>query len=783
MMEPSINARVRRLLGVLRAAAMLLLGVVMTGADPVMAQTPGVLFVLSTSATSLDKSAVDGKLDVPLYWLETDRVALLVDEIRRGLPDVEGLSEEDVTALLPRIEATGRELIAPRLDAIKQAYRDAAIAGEISVRFGVKNLPAVVEVSDNGYFRRLEGITSVLGAIQQLESLPYRHESDGLPRGAAEAGGFIKVRLDDNTGRSESVDKPSRKPQPQAATADPRELLCESFDPSSLINFGDGILRLAEPGGGYCGTGKAQGTRYSLINALIDASSPASFDCMNLSLSGLCLYLTTRVYCTLAGCSIDVTPETSFELTHFNPDALVGISKRLGASPLAEAELLYGALQNTLSRPVMEALMRRSAPPGYDNPNLWAGGGTESQTEGTKSTMKYHEVDIIGHPGSIFQFIDESGLDTAGLQEKFTQIPTHVTEGARSGTSQITGTTTSRNLNDVFGHADIISELPGWEAHPPESLIAIARHIFPADIVGAVSSMAEVSGTISHLFSTWETVSNASMTDLTSALTESLIALLPEEFEEAVEIHRQIEGLKESFAGTPGIGESRIDLFRFCPSDTDIMKPYFLSGIDIPQWRFNIPEIVYPQTYAFPLPGSDLYIGLADGISDSEVEDTEGRRFPLSPVVTTFASLSGAWGSVYPRQGYSTQRDEMKAAAVAGFRAAHVVSRPGQKHIYNVIPPRETEYLAVTHPPAITPNDEAGGQWQLVAPKVSDQCILFGQDDTLLDPWTRNRQSDDRMYGFTWWRQYSCCPSPQKAGAVAMFVTDLGKIPLDIELM
>jgi len=126
----------------------------------------------------------------------------------------------------------------------------------------------------------------------------------------------------------------------------------------------------------------------------------------------------------------------------------------------------------------------------------------------------------------------------------------------------------------------------------------------------------------------------------------------------------------------------------------------------------------------------------------------------------------------------------MKAAAVSGFRAAHVTTRPGQKHVYNYLEPKpDPRYLDVTHPQPLNPNDVSTGKWQMVAPEVAEECIAFGQDDKLLDPWTRNKQSDDRMYAYTLWREYSCCPTPQKAGAVTMIVVDLGKIPLDIKLM
>jgi len=602
-----------------------------------LAQSPGTLFVLMKSDNAFDRSSVEDLIGVPIHWLETDLVVELTGEIQSGLPDLEGMSKQEVLEKMPEIEARLRTLITPNVQKLNRAYSDAAVAGEISVRFGVKHLPAIVEVSDGGYFRLVEGVSDPIESIRQLDTLPYQHESDRL-QSAASVGGA------DSVGRVAAEQSVTGLPRNDPnSTAASREAECNAFDPSSLIDLGDGILRLAEPGGGYCGTGAPSKTKYSVLDAFIDASSTKSFDCMDLTVSGVCLYFTTRVFCSLAGCSIKSKPEASIELTHFNPDALVGISKRLGASPLAESELLYGTLQNSISKFVMELLFNRQVPPGYTDPDQWGGVGTESQTTGAKSTMKYHEVDIIGHPGSVYQFVDESGVSFTGITDRFTEIPENVVDGATDGVDQVAGSATTNNLNDVFVHADDISDLPGWEEHPPESLIFIAEKIFPAGVAGSISAMVGAYDSVSGLLDDWETVSGVD--DLATAFIEDIV---PEDLlgdlEDAVAIFEEVNAIQDTIGEIPGLGGDDIDLFKFCPYDSDILKPYFLSGINIPQWRFNIPEIVYPQTYAFPLPNSELFIGLADGISDTEVTNAEGDRFPISETVSTFTSLFGSWG-------------------------------------------------------------------------------------------------------------------------------------------
>ena len=784
----------------LRLLVGLWVGTLALGNGVASAQEAGALFVLVSEESPLERGNIDDLLDVPLVWLETDRITRIAEEVRQELIDVESMSEADVRANAARIDERAKAASIAREPAMREAYRDAAAAGEISVRFGVRTLPAVIEITRDGYFRSVEGVTSLLRGIEQLEALPYRHESDRLPRGALDPAEpfrgaespFRKVRLggDERLRTSRGVREADVRaaPEDERGRADDlrREAACAAFDPSGLLDLGDGILRLAEPGGGYCGTGSGDRTRYSVLDAIIDASSPVSFDCMDLRVSGVCLYFIVRIYCGITGCSVEAGPEASIELSHFNPDLLVGVSKRLGASPIAESELLFGGVQNTLSGPIMQAVTNRPLPPGYNDPELWAGAGSESKTVDIKSTMKYHEVDSVGHPGHIFEYLDASGGNPiAGIAEKLAAMPDNVVGGLGRSVDQIAGSTTSTNAEDTYDHADDISELPGWEAHPPDSLISIAERRFPgADLLGAAERIIEIGPELQELYGTWQDLAEADLTEIVGALEPGgvLDELVPEDFQEAMDVFTALSEIPDTL-GVAGLGTGGTDLFSFCPSDADVLAPYHLSGLDIPQWRFNIPEIVYPETYAFPLPGSELFVGITDGVTAGETVDAEGNRWPISGVVATFAELFGAWGSVYPRQGFSTQPDEMKAAAVAAFRSNHVVTRAGQSHIYQYLEPRNTRYLDVEHPGPLLPNDPDTGKWQLVAPEVEDRCYLFGEEDSMLDPWTRDRQSDDRMYGWTLWRKYTCCPEPRKNGAVAMTVTNLGTIPLDIELM
>jgi len=90
----------------------------------------------------------------------------------------------------------------------------------------------------------------------------------------------------------------------------------------------------------------------------------------------------------------------------------------------------------------------------------------------------------------------------------------------------------------------------------------------------------------------------------------------------------------------------------FCQGAGTAFMPYLLSTLDTIAWRYNLPEMVYPEAL---IPGM------------REI----GSRLSMN-----------LWGSVYPRGGFLHQADDHKAAAVVAQRAGDIVTRRGQLHVY-----------------------------------------------------------------------------------------------------
>lgn len=161
-----------------------------------------------------------------------------------------------------------------------------------------------------------------------------------------------------------------------------------------------------------------------------------------------------------------------------------------------------------------------------------------------------------------------------------------------------------------------------------------------------------------------------------------------------------------------------------CPGTGTPFVPYLLSTLDTVAWRYNLPEMLYPESLT---PGS---------------REVGSRR-----------SLN-LWGNVYPRGGFLQQVDDYKAAAVVAQRAGDIVTRRGQIHVYQPLLSNESDGYWPAG--ALLEGDESTGKWQELAPRMSSSCAVFPNLNTRV-------QATDGGYAWALWRPYSCC---QRQGQV-----------------
>lgn len=170
-----------------------------------------------------------------------------------------------------------------------------------------------------------------------------------------------------------------------------------------------------------------------------------------------------------------------------------------------------------------------------------------------------------------------------------------------------------------------------------------------------------------------------------------------------------------------------------CEGAGTMFVPYLLSTFDTLAWRYNLPEMFYPESL---IPGR------------REI----GARSTLN-----------LWGNVYPRGGFLHHVDDYKAAAVVAQRAGDIVTRRGQVHVYHPLLPLSPINTGGYWPAGeLIESDESTGKWQELVPRLSSTCAVFPNSDM-------HMQAIDGGYAWALWRPYRCC---KREGQLFLFSVD-----------
>lgn len=158
-----------------------------------------------------------------------------------------------------------------------------------------------------------------------------------------------------------------------------------------------------------------------------------------------------------------------------------------------------------------------------------------------------------------------------------------------------------------------------------------------------------------------------------------------------------------------------------CESQTTAYMPYFLSALDYFAWRYNMPEMFYPEA--------------------------------LTPGMREVRKNGDMWGNLFPRGGYVSQVHDYKASAVVAQRIADIVSRDGQLHIY--LPATAKQRDGYWPPGEVKEGDKKTHKWQMLSPKTQNTCAIF-PDGNATDAYG-DKLSNQESYSWALWRPYSCC--------------------------
>ncbi|ENN6469937.1 TIGR03756 family integrating conjugative element protein [Vibrio vulnificus] len=166
--------------------------------------------------------------------------------------------------------------------------------------------------------------------------------------------------------------------------------------------------------------------------------------------------------------------------------------------------------------------------------------------------------------------------------------------------------------------------------------------------------------------------------------------------------------------------------FLLCPSAATSFVPAYSSSFDWLAWRTN------PIEGALYLPQIAL------------------RSSNIAPS----SSPLEQWASLYPRTGFVVGTDDLKTAAVAGARAASIVT--DTTATFNVVnrPPLKGK-RGYWPPKALNIKSNNQGYFQMLLPKEKSSCGLIADigSPTTLDQY----RSTNGNYAWNFWRPYVCC--------------------------
>ena len=170
--------------------------------------------------------------------------------------------------------------------------------------------------------------------------------------------------------------------------------------------------------------------------------------------------------------------------------------------------------------------------------------------------------------------------------------------------------------------------------------------------------------------------------------------------------------------GSPALDSLVLVDDLLCPASVASRKSYYSSVADFAQWRQTVNTLLPEVTPIL----EDRFIGTVDDY----------------------------WGALFPRQGFIVHSDSRRASAVIAQRAADIVTRTGQNHIYRLL--QSDCGKGCRGPQPVSEKQPADHKWQLLYPERS-RCGHFGRD---LSTIATLRDSRDQ-YGWHLWRRYTCC--------------------------
>ena len=170
---------------------------------------------------------------------------------------------------------------------------------------------------------------------------------------------------------------------------------------------------------------------------------------------------------------------------------------------------------------------------------------------------------------------------------------------------------------------------------------------------------------------------------------------------------------------------SEATLGLFCPPNTNMFVPHYISNLDLVNWR--------------------QYFG---------VEFWNFRSWVLGSYMLGEYSDNNHYGSIYPRIGFNNAEDEIKSAVLSTYRAAHFITRRSSLRVVNDIYISHKDGLWVSN--ELKEGDRSTGRFQQLMPHKDRSCKTFPLEK--VPDGKRRGETGATMWNF--WRRVECCKRP-----------------------
>lgn len=171
-------------------------------------------------------------------------------------------------------------------------------------------------------------------------------------------------------------------------------------------------------------------------------------------------------------------------------------------------------------------------------------------------------------------------------------------------------------------------------------------------------------------------------------------------------------------------------LEAFCVPTTDMLMPYYISNLDTINWR--------------------QWFG---------VEFWNYKSWLIGTYMLGKYSDNNHYGSIYPRIGFTTIADDIKASVLTTYRAMHFITREGELRVYQDIH-KTGKGLWVEN--ELSEDNPQSGKFQQLLPYKETKCQTFPLEKN--PDGKRRGETGATMWNF--WRKIECC---KKRGSKLLF--------------